>query len=222
VLRGFLPFSRRLRMMALCKVCPTVPGINYMFFADDSLIFLKVNASSTKKLQDILALYEDASGQMVNKEKSAIMFSKGTSAAAKRNFKGILHIANEAFSCRSLGLLVHLGRSVSTAFGYLKEIIWKKIQGWKEKFLSRARKEILIKAVAQAIPTYAMSCFDITKSFCDDICSMVCRYWWNNQEEERHHWLSWKYLSKANVRVAWVCLICTCSTGQCLPSRVGD
>jgi hypothetical protein len=134
---------------------------------------------------------------MVNKEKSAIMFSKGTTAAAKRKFKGILHIVDEAFSDRYLGLPVHLGRSITLAFDYLKERIWKKIQGWKEKFLSRAGKEILIKAVAQAIPTYAMSCFDITKTFCDDISSMVCRYWWNNQEEERHHWLGWTCLSKA-------------------------
>jgi hypothetical protein len=93
-------------------------------------------------------------------------------------------------------LPVHLGRSVSLAFDYLKEKIWKKIQGCKEKFLSRAGKEILVKVVAQAIPTYAMSCFDITKTFCDDISSMVCRYWWNNQDEERHHWLSWECLSK--------------------------
>jgi ribonuclease HI len=25
---------------------------------------------------------------------------------------------------------------------------------------------------------------------------MVCRYWWNNQDEERHHWLGWELLSK--------------------------
>jgi hypothetical protein len=77
---------------------------------------------------------------MVNKEKSAVMFSKGTSSTAKRKLKGLLHIADEAFSDRYLGLPVHLGRSVSLAFDYLKEKIWKKIQGWKEKFLSRAGK----------------------------------------------------------------------------------
>jgi hypothetical protein len=44
------------------------------------------------------------------------------------------------------------------------EKILKKLQGWKERLMSMAAKEILIKAVAQAIPTYAMACFDISKS----------------------------------------------------------
>ena len=48
--------------------------------------------------------------------------------------------------------------------------------------MSWAGKEILIKAVAQAIPTYDMGCFDLTKSFCDQVSSIVCRYWWNQQE----------------------------------------
>ncbi|KAK1650817.1 hypothetical protein QYE76_068622 [Lolium multiflorum] len=178
------------------QVCPTAPTINHLFFADDSLIFMKVNEPSAQKLLEILELYEDASGQMINKDKSAVMFSKGVSHLAKRNFQRFLQISDEAYNDRYLGLPIHLGRSKSKAFGFLIELIWKKIQGWKEKFLSRVGKEILIKAVAQAIPIYAMPCFDITKSFCDDISSMVCRYWWNNQEEERHHWLGWKCLSQ--------------------------
>ena len=178
------------------KVCRRAPGVSHLLFADDSLIFMKANEPSARRLQEILALYEDASGQMINKEKSAVMFSKGTSQRAKRNFQRILQIRDEAFNERYLGLPIFLGRSKAKAFEYLKERIWKLIQGWKEKFLSRAGKEILVKAVAQAIPIYAMSCFDITKSFCDEISSMVCRYWWNNQDEERHHWLSWQCLTK--------------------------
>ena len=178
------------------QICPTAPRINHLFFADDSLVFMKVNAASAQKLREILSLYEDASGQMINKDKSAVMFSKGTSNLGKRNFKLSLHIQDEAYNERYLGLPIYLGRSKTKAFGYLKERIWKKIQGWKEKFLSKAGKEILVKAVAQAIPIYAMSCFDITKTFCDEISNMVCRYWWNNQDEDRHHWLGWKCLSK--------------------------
>jgi len=61
--------------------------------------------------------------------------------------------------------------------------------------LSSAGKDVLIKAVAQAIPTYAMSCFDLTKSLCDDIGRMVCRFWWAQQENEnKMHWISWEWL----------------------------
>jgi hypothetical protein len=65
--------------------------------------------------------------------------------------------------------------------------------GWKERFLSKAAKETLIKAIAQAIPTYAMACFDLTKSLCDDIAQMIFRYWWSQQENEhKAHWVSWQ------------------------------
>jgi len=52
------------------------------------------------------------------------------------------------------------------------------------KMLSNAGKEILVKVVAQAIPTFAMGCFDITKELCDEINSMICKYWWSNMEKE--------------------------------------
>jgi hypothetical protein len=85
----------------------------------------------------------------------------------------------------------YIGRDRAKAFDYVNEKIWKRIIGWKKRFLSKAAKEILIKAVAQAIPTYAMSCFDITKSLCDDITRMICRHWWLNMGEHKAHWVSW-------------------------------
>jgi hypothetical protein len=91
-----------------------------------------------------------------------------------------------------------LGASKSKEFEYLKERIWQRIQGWKERLLSKAGKEIMIKAVAQAIPTYAMSCFDLTKSLCDEISSMICRYWWSQQDEkQRCHWIGWDKMTKS-------------------------
>jgi len=60
-----------------------------------------------------------------------------------------------------LGLPVHVGKSKTSTFAYLTDLIWKRMQGWNEKLLSWAGKEILIKAVAQAIPTFAMGCFDL-------------------------------------------------------------
>jgi len=109
----------------------------------------------------------------------------------KDAFLTSLGVLQEAHIDKYLGLPIYMGRSKNKMFGYLKDRVWKRIQGWKEKLLSRAGKEILIKAVAQAIPTYAMSCFDLTKSLCDDISAMVCWFWWAQQENEKKmHWLS--------------------------------
>ena len=101
------------------------------------------------------------------------MFSHNTKSPHKQVVMNALDIAVEARNGKYLGLPVYMGRSKEKTFSYLKDRVWKRIQGWKEKLLSRAGKEILIKAVAQAIPSYAMSCFDLTKTLCDAISAMI-------------------------------------------------
>jgi hypothetical protein len=180
------------------QLCPEAPKINHLFFADDSLIVMKANVENATKLQQILALYESQSGQMINKEKSSAMFSKGTKPSVKQAVLGVLEIPRESWNERYLGLPVHLGASKKKEFEYLKERIWQKIQGWKERLLSKAGKEIMIKAIAQAIPTYAMSCFDLTKALCEEISAMICRFWWSQQDgKNKCHWLSWEHMTRS-------------------------
>jgi len=61
-----------------------------------------------------------------------------------------------------LGLPTHIGRQKVDYFTYIKERVTKRIQEWKEHILSRAGKEMLIKAVVQAIPTYVIGCYICT------------------------------------------------------------
>ena len=68
----------------------------------------------------------------------------------------------------------------------------KKIQGWKGKLLSRAGKEILIKAVAQCIPTYTMGVFQLPMKLCEELNAMCARFWWGQIDNERKiHWKRW-------------------------------
>jgi hypothetical protein len=57
------------------RVSPRSPWINHLLFADDSLIFMKANEQSAERLNEILRIYGECSGQCVNKEKSSIYFS---------------------------------------------------------------------------------------------------------------------------------------------------
>ena len=91
-----------------------------------------------------------------------------------------------------LGLPMPNGKSKVGTFKELQEKITKIVLGWKEKFISKAGREIFIKTVAQAIPTYSMSLFKLPKSICDNINSLVARYWWyQNREERKIHWINW-------------------------------
>ena len=58
-------------------------------------------------------------------------------------------------------------------FADKKQRVGKKLVGWKGKLLSIGGKEILIKAVAQAVPTYTMSYFLLSKGLCEDLESMI-------------------------------------------------
>ena len=84
-----------------------------------------------------------------------------------------------------LGLPSLVGRSKCKTFLDLKEKLASKLAGWQEKLLSRVGKEIWIKVVAQAVPTYTMSCFKLLDSICEELTSMVRNFWWGQKVDER-------------------------------------
>jgi hypothetical protein len=58
-----------------------------------------------------------------------------------------------------LGIPAYVGRSKNNIFQNIVDKIRSKLKGWKERCLSFVGRAILIKAVAQATPTYIMSFF---------------------------------------------------------------
>ena len=82
-----------------------------------------------------------------------------------------------------------VGADRSDCFKHFVERIKERLKGWMEKVLSIGGKEILIKAVAQAIPVFAMSVFSILKGVCKDITYLISQYWWGDDEEyKKMHW----------------------------------
>ena len=83
------------------------------------------------------------------------------------------------------------------SFDNIKQRDWKKLQGWEGKLLSQAGREILIKAVAQALPTYTMSCFKLPVTLFHDIEALIQRFFWGQRGDSRKvHWVRWEELCK--------------------------
>jgi hypothetical protein len=153
---------------------------------------MKADMTNATSLQQVLDTYCTNSGQMVSLAKSSIFFSPNTNALLRSEICETLHIDTEALSDKYLGLPALVGADRSDCFKHFIERIIQRINGWKEKLLSIQGKEILLKAVAQAIPVYAMSIFQIPKGVCKGMMDAISQFWWGDDENDKKmHWFAW-------------------------------
>ena len=109
----------------------------------------------------------------INPDKSSVFFSLNTPSATKDEILNILGPMQDSWHKKYLGLPSLIGKSKTQVFAEIKERVGKKLAGWKEKLLSIGGREIPIKAMAQAVPTYTMSCFQLPKTLCDNLKRMM-------------------------------------------------
>ncbi|XP_023882264.2 uncharacterized protein LOC111994610 [Quercus suber] len=166
--------------------------VEWEFLKDDLLLFCQATQEEMQCITDTLQLYADSSRQCINFEKSSMFFSKNTTRRQRGLIENMLGVKEVEKFETYLGLPTLLGRSKCQAFSFLKDRVWKKLQGWKGKMLSRAGKEVLIKAVAQSIPTHTMGVFLIPAKFCHELNALCARFWWGQTGDERQiHWKNW-------------------------------
>ncbi|XP_060974007.1 uncharacterized protein LOC133039191 [Cannabis sativa] len=143
------------------SICRSAPSISHLLFADDSLLFSTTTARSCLAIKAALDLYHQATGQLVNFTKSSVLFSPNTSALAAEFFRHTLGLENKPFISKYLGIPQCFGKSKNEHFNFFLQKASSKLSSWTNKLFSRAGKEVLLKVVIQAIPSYAMSCFRI-------------------------------------------------------------
>ncbi|XP_042950367.1 uncharacterized protein LOC122282484 [Carya illinoinensis] len=140
------------------------------------MLFGRARLDEWLKIQRILSRYEKASGQFLNRDKTAIFFSSNTKTEDKRDVLAAGGATMRGNFERYLGLPTMVGRSKYNTFKCINERMWQRINNWKNGYLSGAGKEIMIKTMLQAIPTYTMSVFKLPKNLCQDLNSMFAKF----------------------------------------------
>ncbi|KAF7825477.1 putative protein phosphatase 2C 65 [Senna tora] len=99
-----------------------------------------------------------------------------------------------------LGLPMVLGRSKVEALAFVREKVTRKVSSWRNNFLSHAGREVLVKAVVNAIPAYSMSVFKFLKKSYKELDSLISNFWWGLKEDgSKVHWKAWHKLVKPKV-----------------------
>lgn len=183
-----------LKGIKLNQWCPT---LSHLFFADDAVFFLNGTLMECQNLSNILNQYCLASGQTINRNKSGVFFSPCCPTSLQENLAGELWVPMLQRCGKYLGIPTDWGRSKRDMFSWLLSRVHSKLEGWKEKLVSKGGKEVLLKTVIQSIPQYAMSVFKIPISLCKVIEKRMAKFWWSNDTSRSGiPWQSWKNLQK--------------------------
>ena len=175
--------------------------VSHLLFANDCFLFCRAKVNEVQSLLSILRQYEKASGQQVNLAKSEVFFSNNLSQAAKQDLANILGVKHALGTGMYLGLPSMVGRSKKATFTYIKDKIWRKINSWRGRSLSKAGKETMIKSVFQSIPSYIMSIYLIPQSIVNDIERMLNSFWWGEGTQNKGiRWLAWDRLTCSKSR----------------------
>ncbi|CAL9006058.1 unnamed protein product, partial [Prunus brigantina] len=113
---------------------------------DDSLLFLEATPQAYRTLKRVFEIYGPVAGQKINVEKLAIAFSPNTPVHLRNEVSSLLKIPIVEFHEKYLGLATMIGKKKKDCFNGIQERLRKKLNGWKEKLLSKAGNALLIKA----------------------------------------------------------------------------
>ncbi|CAN6554430.1 unnamed protein product [Malus baccata var. baccata] len=155
----------------------------YLFLLVSEVLSLLIKqAGERKQIEGVIDEYCLASGQQVNKSKSSVYFRGNVPESLSIQLAAILGMEIVGNPGLYLGV----------------PAIWGKIQGWKRTTLSQAGREILIKAVAQAISAYPMNLFKFPSTLCNELDALISKFWWGqNEGENRIHWVSKEILGRS-------------------------
>ncbi|XP_058754810.1 uncharacterized protein LOC131627972 [Vicia villosa] len=146
----------------------------------------RANLVEVSNLMKVLNTYADVTGQVINLSKSEVFFSRNLSGPDQEDLAKVMGVRHVLGIWTYLGLPSMTGRSKKAVFLFIKDEIWKRINSWIGRALSKAGEEVMIKSVLQSILAYIMSVYLIPDGVVNDIEKILNSFWWGESKQQSY------------------------------------
>ncbi|XP_024178589.1 uncharacterized protein LOC112184556 [Rosa chinensis] len=108
------------------RICDGAPSVSHLLFADDSMLYSSATSQDCTLIRNLLNVYERASGQQVNLQKSNVVFSGSVLPHMRVSMVQILGVQVVDKHEKYLSIPTLVGRSKSDTFAY-PSYAWRSI-----------------------------------------------------------------------------------------------
>jgi hypothetical protein len=150
-------FQRAQQVGLISPLSKGCDSFRVSLYADAAAMFIKPNSQDMEVTDCILSTFAEASGLITNMSKTEfypIQCMNTNLDFLEENNKKIAE-----FPCTYLGLPLHYKKLPRALFDQVVQKVDNRLPGWKRKFLTYPGRELLVKFVLTAMPTYFFNNF---------------------------------------------------------------
>lgn len=172
-------------------------GISHLFFADDLMLFAKVDEESYEAILEVLNNFCEESGQKVSLEKSRVYFSPNVQAEFREETCAKLGIQATTSIGKYLGFPINHKGAPRNRLNFIAERVMTKLSRWKARFLSFAGRSVLVKLVMSVVPNYVMQGTTLLAHLCEKLDKINRDFLLGTtSEKKRMHLVGWNKIIK--------------------------
>jgi hypothetical protein len=187
-------------------ILPRSEKLRCSLYADDTTIFANPNGQELSRINQLLQTFGNCCGLKVNLSKTEVIPIRCTedfTSKALIDFPGKVM----TFPGKYLGLPLHTRKLRRIDVQPLIDKIGTRLPGWKEKMLSSAGRETLVKNVLTSQPIYHLTVFPTQKWLIKQIDRLRHNLLWMGEDPEKvsggHYLVNWPTVCTPKTSEAW-------------------
>lgn len=172
------------------------PGLYHLLFANDVLLFCQAHDTQVQVVIYTFTEFCQASGLLVNLDKSRAMCSSKMPRSRRVSFSNISSVRFVGDLGNYLRFPLVQGRVNKNIYNSVLEKMQQRMAVWKSKLLNKAGRICLAKSVTSAIPVYSMQIHYLPTSVPNRIDATTRNFIWSKNGSDRGwHLVNWNTCS---------------------------